>query len=92
MSIVVRYPPSNMTKAQYEAVHDALTGAGDWPTDGCQLHVCFGDENDMRVSEVWESREKFEAWGETVMPRIEEAGIQMSGEPEVLEVHNLETF
>ena len=63
ISIVVRYPAGNMTEAQYQAVHDALTGAGDWPTDGCQLHVCFGDENDLRVSEVWESRERFEAWG-----------------------------
>jgi hypothetical protein len=92
VSIVVRYPASNMTKGQYETVRSALTDAGDWPTDGCQLHVCFGDENDMRVSEVWESREKFDAWGETLRPRIEEAGIQMSGEPEVFEAHIYETF
>jgi hypothetical protein len=92
MSVFVRYPASNLTKGQYEAVHRALTEAGDWPTDGCQFHVCFGEENDMRVREIWESREKFEAWGETLMPRIEEAGIQMSGEPEVFEVHNFETF
>ena len=92
MSIVVRFPPSNMTKQQYDSIHDALVESGDWPTDGCQVHVCFGDENDMRVSEIWESREKFETWGEKLMPRIEEAGIQLSGEPEVLEVHNLETF
>jgi heme-degrading monooxygenase HmoA len=46
----------------------------------------------MRVSEIWESREKFEAWGETLMPRIEEAGMEMSGEPEVFEVHIFETF
>jgi hypothetical protein len=92
MSIIVRFPPSNVTKQQYDAVRNALTEAGDWPGDGCQLHVCFGDENDLRVSEVWESRERFEAWGATVMPRIEEAGIQMSGEPEVFEVHNYETF
>ena len=92
MSILVRYPASNLTKAQYEAVHSALTEAGDWPTDGCQLHVCFGEENDMLVREIWESREKFEAWGATLMPRIEETGIQMAGEPEVFEVHNFETF
>lgn len=92
MSIVVRYPASGMTKEQYESVRNALTEAGDWPTDGCEAHVWFGEENDMRVSEIWESREKFEAWGDTVMPRIEEAGIQMSGEPEVFDVHIFETF
>ena len=92
MSILVRYPAANMTTAQYESVRNALTEAGDWPTDGCQVHVCFGEENDRRVSEIWESREKFDAWGEMLTPRIDEAGIQMSGEPEVFEVHIFETF
>lgn len=92
MSIVVRFPPSAMTRAQYDTVRSALEEAGDWPADGCQLHVCFGAENDLRVSEVWESEEKFAAFGETLRPQIEQAGIQMSGEPEVFEAHIFETF
>ena len=92
MSLVVRFPPSNTTKQQYDAVRNALTEAGDWPGDGCQLHVCFGDENDIRVSEAWESREKLDAFGEKLRPRLEEAGIQLSGEPEVFEAYNFETF
>ena len=92
MSIVVRYPSSNVTRQQYDTARNALTESGDWPADGCQLHVLFGDENDIRVSEVWESREKFEAFGETLQPRMEEAGIQLSGEPEVFEAHIVETF
>jgi quinol monooxygenase YgiN len=92
MSIVVRFPPSNVAKQQYDAVRSALIEAGDWPADGCQLHVCFGDENDIRVSEVWESREKLDAFGETLRPRLEEAGIQLSGEPEAFEAHIVETF
>jgi hypothetical protein len=92
MSIVVRFPPSKTTKQQYDSVHNALTESGDWPADGCQLHVCFGDESDIRVSEVWESREKLDAFGEKLRPRLEDAGIQLSGEPEVFEAHNFETF
>ena len=92
MSIVVRFPPSNTTKQQYDSVRKTLTEAGDWPADGCQLHVCFGDENDIRVSEVWESREKLDAFGEKLRPRLEEAGIQLSGQPEVFEAHTCETF
>jgi hypothetical protein len=92
MSIVVRFPPSKTTRQQYDSVHNALTEPGDWPADGCRLHVCFGDENDLRVSEVWESREKLNAFGEKLRPRLEEAGIQLSGEPEVFEAHNVETF
>jgi hypothetical protein len=92
MSIVVRIAPSNMTRQQYDSVRNAVTASGDWPADGCELHVLFGDEGDLRVSEVWGSREKFEAFGEKLRPRIEEAGIQMSGEPEVFEAHIVETF
>jgi hypothetical protein len=58
MSIVVRFPTSNMTKQQYQTVHDALQSSGSWPTPGLLLHVCFGDERNLRVSEIWESREQ----------------------------------
>jgi sugar phosphate isomerase/epimerase len=86
MSIVVRFPPSNTTKQQYDTVRNTLEQAGEWPADGVQVHVCFGDPQDIRVSEIWESREKFEAFGEKLRPRLEEAGIQIAGEPEVFEV------
>jgi hypothetical protein len=92
MSIVVRFPPSNVTKQQYDAVRSALEDAGEWPAAGCQLHVCFGDEQDIRVSEVWESQEQLEAFGEKLRPRMEAAGIQLSGEPEVFDAHIVETF
>jgi hypothetical protein len=92
VSIIIRFPPSNVTKQQYDSVRSALEQAGDWPADGCELHVCFGDEDDIRVSEAWESREKFEAFGDTLRPRLDEAGIQLSGEPEVFEAHIVETF
>jgi quinol monooxygenase YgiN len=92
MSIVVRFPPSHMTKQQYDSVRSALTESGDWPAEGCRLHVCFGDEDDIRVSEVWESREKLDAFGRTLGPRMEAAGIQLSGEPEIFEAHIVETF
>lgn len=92
MSIVVRFPPSNVSKQQYDSVRSGLEGAGDWPPEGCQLHVCFGPEDDIRVSEVWESEDQFRAFGEKLMPRLEDAGIQLSGEPEAFEVHIYETF
>jgi hypothetical protein len=92
MSIFLSYPPSNVSRQQYDSVRNALTESGDWPADGCQIHVLFGDENDIRVSEVWESREKLDAFGDKLRPRMEEAGIQLSGEPEIVEAHIVETF
>ncbi len=92
MSIVVRFPASNVTKQQYDTVHDALEESGDWPPEGCLMHVCFGDQQDVRVSEIWESQEQLSAFGEKLRPQLEAAGIQLSGEPEVFEAHNLERF
>ena len=92
MSIVVRFPLSNVTKQQYDTVHDALEGSGDWPPDGCLMHACFGDEQNVRVSEIWESQEQLEAFGEKLRPQLEAAGIQLAGEPEVFEALNVERF
>lgn len=92
MSIVVRFPLLNATKQQYNTVHDALVKSGGWPAAGCLVHVCFGDDQDVRVSEIWESREQLEAFGEKLRPHLEAAGMQVSGEPEVFEVLNIETF
>jgi hypothetical protein len=44
------------------------------------------------VSEVWESEERFRAFGDTLMPKVEQIGVQLSGEPEVFDVHIYETF
>ena len=43
----------------------------------------------MRVSEIWDSREQLEAFGEQLMPILADIGIEFSAEPEVFEVHNL---
>ena len=41
------------------------------------------------MSEVWQSREQFEAFGERLMPILAAAGIDFAGPPEELPVHNL---
>ena len=38
------------------------------------------------------TREKFDAFGDKLRPRMEEAGIQLSAQPEVSEAHIVETF
>jgi hypothetical protein len=92
MSIIVRFPLSNVTKEQYESVRNALAESGEWPPEGCLLHVCFGDEQDIRVSEIWESQEQLEAFGEKLGPRLGAAGVELAGQPEVFEAHVVETF
>ena len=61
----------------------------EFPPRECDYHVCFGADGDLRVSEIWDSREQFEAFGEKLMPVLADAGIEFSGEPEVYEAHSL---
>jgi hypothetical protein len=54
-----------------------------------EYHICFGTDGNLRVSEIWDSQEQLRAYGERLMPILADAGIQLSGEPEVFEVHNI---
>ncbi|HEV7460387.1 MAG TPA: hypothetical protein VGN78_07620 [Solirubrobacteraceae bacterium] len=89
MSIVVRYHPANLTAELYDESHPRVQEAG-FPPEGLDYHVCFGSPDNLTVSEIWDSREQFEAWGQKLMPVLMESGIEFSGEPEVFDVHSIE--
>jgi hypothetical protein len=90
VSIVVRFSTANLTRQKYDEVVRRLEQAGQWPNPpGMELHVLFGEEGNLRVSEIWDSRESLQAVMEKVSPIMEEIGIEFAGEPEVFEVQNL---
>ena len=90
LSIVVRMSPTNLTREKYDQVERRLEQAGVWPDpDGMEMHVLFGDEGNLRVSEIWDSREKLQAFGDTLMPILADEGVGFSGDPEIFEVQNL---
>jgi len=91
VSIVVRYAPASLTKQRYDEAIQAINAElGEGPPDGSVLHVCFGDDGNLLVSEIWDSREKWEAFGAKLMPILGRLGID-PGQPQVFEVHNLLT-
>jgi hypothetical protein len=92
MSILVRFHPRNLTAQQYdEVVRREKEDLGDrFPPDGRDYHVCFGTDGDLRVSEIWDSPEKLQAYYEILMPVIAEVGVELSAEPEIVEVYNIE--
>jgi hypothetical protein len=89
MSIVVRFNPISLTAAKYDGTMEQIFASGTFPPDGLDYHVCFGSEGNLRVSEIWDSREQFAAFGERLMPILAAAGIEFTSEPEVFEVHNI---
>ena len=66
-----------------------MEAAGNWPPEGMEMHVLFGAEGEMRVSEIWDSEDQFRAFADRLMPVLDEVGIPHE-EPEVLEVHELQ--
>ncbi len=90
MSVLVRHQPRGLTRELYDEVSSHLEGAGAWPPDGLDTHVCFGSEGDLRVSEIWDSEEQFRAFAERLFPAMDEVGVQRTGDPEVFEIQELQ--
>ena len=90
MSILVRFTgASSMTAEKYDETLPHIEESGQFPPDGLEYHVAFSADGTFRVSEIWDSREQFEAFGERLMPILEQHGVELAGPPEVLEVHNI---
>jgi hypothetical protein len=88
MSVLIRFAPASLTAAQYDESVRKLEEAGVFPPDGLDYHVCFGTDGNLRVSEIWDSQEQLDAFGERLMPILSEVGIE-PGEPELMEIHNI---
>ena len=89
MSVLVRFEPtSSVSTDQYDETIRKLEEGGDFPPDGLDYHVAFMVDGQFRVSEIWDSEEKFRAFGERLMPILSDVGIE-PGEPTLLEIHNV---
>ena len=88
VSVLARFTPTSLTTQQYDESIRRLEESGDFPPDGLDYHVCFGSEGNLRVSEIWDSQEQIDAFGERLMPVLADIGIE-PGEPEFLEIHNI---
>ena len=93
MSIVVRFKPTSLTAETYDESTRQLEEAGvELRPEGLEYHVCFGTNGDLQVSEIWESRERFEAFGERLARAClcwPSSGIEFSAPPEIFDVHRL---
>jgi len=54
-----------------------------------EYHVAFTSGSNFRVSEIWDTREQLEAFGQRLMPPLAEIGIELAGDTEIIEVHNI---
>jgi len=88
MSYVVRFTPKGMSASKYDEIIRRLEAAGAGAPKGRLVHVAFGDPGELRVSDIWDTKENFEAFGATLIPILQDAGVD-PGEPDWIEVHNI---
>jgi hypothetical protein len=79
--------PTVTTEQYDESIRRFQALGGGWPPDGLAYHVAFGSEGNLRVNEIWDSREQFDAWGKHVM--LTDIEVEFSSKPEMLEIHNI---
>lgn len=87
MAYTIQFTPK-MTSAQYDEVMKRLDAAGAAAPAGRSYHACYGAGDRLRVFDVWESTESFERFGQTLMPILQDLGVD-AGTPEIVEVHNV---
>jgi hypothetical protein len=88
MTILIRFSPPGLNAAKYDEAIRRIEEAGAGTPAGRLYHVCFGDKENLHVSDIWDSMENFEKFGQTMMPIMQDLGID-AGQPEIIEVHNI---
>jgi hypothetical protein len=94
--IVVVFQATSLTQERYEESvrrltdgKDRLESPADWPVEGLLVHVAGQGESGFRVVDVWESEDSFRRFGETLMPILQEIGVE--GQPEIYPTHTFVT-
>ncbi len=91
IGVIFNFPGG--TTDQYDEVCRALNNGqlmrslADWPGGGCLSHAAGATPSGLCVLDVWESAEKFRAFGEKLMPVIQQAGLE-ADEPIIFPAHN----
>jgi hypothetical protein len=87
MPFVVRFVPKNMSSQQYNEIIKRLDAAGAGSPQGRLFHVAFGSLDTLHVSDIWDTQENFDRFGQTLMPILWDVGVD-PGTPQFIETHN----
>ena len=89
-AIAALFTPVSMNAEQYDEIIRQLEAAGAGAPAGRLFHVAFGTGNNLRVLDLYDSPESFQAFGQTLMPILQKVGVEV-GRPDVAPVQNVIT-
>ena len=87
MRVLIHYSPAWLTAEQYDEATRVIREIKFLP-EGLEYHVCFGSDGQLQITEIWASREQYEAFRQWRGPVLSRVGID-PGEPEVLEIYRV---
>jgi hypothetical protein len=88
MSFVVKFKPAGFTATKYLETVKQLKAAGAGAPKGRSYHVSYGDPNGVDITDVWDSMEDFQAFGQTLVPIMNSLGVD-PGKPDVQEIFGI---
>ena len=88
MAIGIYFSPAAMSAAKYDECIKALKKAGAGNPAGRSYHAAFGPKDKLMVFDVWTSQAAFDKFGKTLMPILQQLGID-AGQPTVMPVHKV---
>ena len=88
MAIGVYFAPAAMSSAQYDECIKLLRKAGAGNPPGRSYHSAFGPKEKIMVFDVWTSQAAFDKFGKTLMPILQQLGIDL-GQPDIMPVHKV---
>jgi hypothetical protein len=90
MAIGVYFSPAAMSAAKYDECIALLRQAGAGHPSGRSYHACFGSSDKLSVFDVWTSQAAFDKFGKTLMPILQQIGLD-TGPPQIVPIHKVLT-
>jgi len=87
MAIGIYFAPAAMSAAQYDECITLLRKAGAGNPSGRTYHASFGPKDKLMVFDVWTSQAAFEKFGKTLMPIMQQLGIE--AQPSIMPMHKV---
>jgi hypothetical protein len=88
MALGLYFTPGSFSTATYDEALSKLEAAGAGAPAGRLYHVALETDGQIQVFDLWDSKEAFDAFGETLVPIMAGLGAE-PGEPMVSRVHNI---
>ena len=88
MALGLYFTPHGFTPEKYDATLARLEAAGASSPPGRLYHAALESDGHVQVFDVWDSHESFEAFGATLLPIMDNLGVD-PGQPMVAQVRNI---